>query len=42
MLNALPKQRHRAAHVARVAGHIDDGIKLHLRERREAVRLVSI
>ena len=42
MLNALPKRRHRAAHVARVARHIDDGVELHAGEGREAVRLVSI
>jgi hypothetical protein len=42
MANAMAKRRHRAAHVARVACHIDDGVELHASERREAVRLVSI
>jgi hypothetical protein len=42
MLHALLKRRHSAAHIARVTGHIDDGIELHACERREAVRFVSI
>jgi hypothetical protein len=42
MLDALRKRRHRAAHVAGVARHIDDGVELHAGERREAVRPVSI
>jgi hypothetical protein len=42
MLNALPKCRHRATHVAGVSGHIDDGVKLRGAERREAVWCVSV
>jgi hypothetical protein len=42
MLNTLPKRRQRAAYVARVACHIDNGVELHASDRREAVRLVSI